>query len=488
MLKFRVARFHFHVLPMRTRFPFRYGISSLTWVPHLVVTANVETAGQACQGMAADGLPPKWFSKNPDTTFEADLAEMLAVIQNAARLGVNAGQRQTNYPAWWRAVHEEQSHWAKRAGLPGLLSGFGTSLVERALLDALCRAAGRPLHAMLRVGALVADLGVARTALQGIRPADVLPERPLDQVWIRHTVGLADWLAEDSIDAANRVEDGLPQSLEACTRAHGLTRFKIKLSGTLDADRARLEEIDSVLSLAAPPRWRCTLDGNEAFTSLAAFRDYFESLRADASLQQLLTERLLFVEQPLRRDVSLADEVAEFLTAWADAPPLLIDEADGDLEALPAALRLGYSGVSHKNCKGILKGLANAASIRQANAADGGRRFISGEDLVNVGPLAVSQDLAMQALLGIDHVERNGHHYMRGLSMWPEAVQAAALAAHPDLLRAHEQGFPVLAVDQGAVSLATVNAAPFGCALEPAALTAELEPLETWLKRGGLSG
>ena len=488
MLRFRVAPFRFHVLPMHTRFPFRYGISSLTWVPHLVVTAEVEVEGKTVLGAAADGLPPKWFTKNPTTPFESDLAEMLAVIQNAARVGRVVGETAQDFPSWWQALQEEQKLWAERKGLPGLLSGFGTSLVERAVLDALCRAVGTPLHALLRTGALFADLGFARSELAGLDLAHFLPAQPQARLIARHTVGLADWLAEADVAPGERREDGLPQSLEACAREYGLSHFKIKVSGDAASDRERLRQIDRVLAVSAPPEWRCTLDGNEAFAEAAGFRAYFESLRADPSLRTLLTERLLFVEQPLRREVSLGDDLADWLAQWPEAPPLLIDEADGDLAALPQALRLGYSGVSHKNCKGIVKGLANAASLHVANRRDGRQRFLSGEDLVNVGPLALMQDLAMQALLGVGHVERNGHHYLKGLSMWPESVQAAALSAHPDVLRRLPQGCPAVAIEQGQIALASVNAAPFGCGVPPEVLTAELEPLDAWIKRGGLSG
>ena len=47
--------------------------------------------------------------------------------------------------------------------------------------------------------------------------------------------------------------------------------------------------------------------------------------------------------------------------------------------------------------------------------------------------LALQQDLALVSLLGLGHVERNGHHYVRGLAALPAAEQAAWLAAHPDL-------------------------------------------------------
>ena len=134
MLTFRVLGFHFHVLPMRTRFPFRYGIASLDWLPHVVVTVDLEVAGKACRGMTAEGLPPKWFTKNPETPFEADLAEMIAVIQNAARIGKNAGQSSGVFSGWWRAVR-----------LPRM-TGEGSGGCMRRLIWPRCR---RGLHICL---------------------------------------------------------------------------------------------------------------------------------------------------------------------------------------------------------------------------------------------------------------------------------------------------------------------------------------------------
>jgi hypothetical protein len=37
------------------------------------------------------------------------------------------------------------------------------------------------------------------------------------------------------------------------------------------------------------------------------------------------------------------------------------------------------------------------------------------------------------SLLGLGHVERNGHHYVRGLAALPAGEQTAFLKAHPDL-------------------------------------------------------
>jgi hypothetical protein len=58
---------------------------------------------------------------------------------------------------------------------------------------------------------------------------------------------------------------------------------------------------------------------------------------------------------------------------------------------------------------------------------------MSGEDLTTQAGLAVQQDLALVAVLGLDHVERNGHHYVDGMAGLPLPEQDAFLAAHPDL-------------------------------------------------------
>jgi hypothetical protein len=68
----------------------------------------------------------------------------------------------------------------------------------------------------------------------------------------------------------------------------------------------------------------------------------------------------------------------------------------------------------------------------------------------------------MMALLGIEHVERNGHHYYRGLSMWPAEWQQTVLAAHPDLYERHRDEFVFVRIREGQVAIDSVNAAPFG--------------------------
>src|SRR5689334_22669815 len=83
---FTASPFEFFVQRTRTRFPFRYGIASMTDVPHLFVRTRVTVGNKSSFGLTSEGLPPKWFTKDPTSTFEQDLPEMLEVISHAAKL------------------------------------------------------------------------------------------------------------------------------------------------------------------------------------------------------------------------------------------------------------------------------------------------------------------------------------------------------------------------------------------------------------------
>jgi hypothetical protein len=460
-VKFTLSPFELFVLPTRTRFPFRYGIASMTDVPQLFVRTRVRVgADDGRYGLAAEGLPPKWFTKEPSTTFEEDLPQMLAVVQHATVAAREIARTPLTFFELWRELDRQQTAWASARGIAPLLAHLGVSLVERAVLDAVCRVAGEPLHQAIRRNRLDLRLGDIYQDLSGMVPGDVLPSAPLPACAVRHTVGLGDPITAADILPGDRADDGLPQDLESCIRAYGLHYFKVKLTGKLDVDAPRLELLVSLFEREAPGAWQVTLDGNENFHDFGAFRGFWEDARSRGALDPLWS-RVLVVEQPVHRSHALSPGASTALREWDDRPPLIVDESDGAVGDVPLALQLGYAGASHKNCKGIVKGLANAALLHRVRSA-GGAAVLTGEDLANLGPVALLQDLAMMAALGITHVERNGHHYYRGLSMFPQAWQDAALAAHGDLYWRHPQGFPTLRIERGRVELGTINEAPFG--------------------------
>lgn len=138
--RFSIEAFKFFTHPTRTRFPFRYGIASMTDVPHQFVRVQLQVAGEPATGLASEGLPPKWFTKDPTTTFGQDLPAMLEVIGHAANLAGQIAVQPVSFLAFWRELYAQQSVWAQARGHAPLLANLGVSLIERAVLDALCRA------------------------------------------------------------------------------------------------------------------------------------------------------------------------------------------------------------------------------------------------------------------------------------------------------------------------------------------------------------
>ncbi len=191
-----------------------------------------------------------------------------------------------------------------------------------------------------------------------------------------------------------------------------------------------------------------------AARDLDAFRAFWSAVKNEPFVQQ----NMLFVEQPLHRDVAFTAG----LERWPDRPPIIIDESDGETDSFRRALDRGYAGTSFKCCKGVFKGIANAWMARYRQYRKGITTILSAEDLTTVGPVSLLQDLAVVATLGIPHVERNGHHYFRGLSMFPAGLQRQVLAHHGDLYR--DIGFPSLDIRNGAVSVGSIVDAPFGYA------------------------
>jgi L-alanine-DL-glutamate epimerase-like enolase superfamily enzyme len=449
---------------LQTRMPFKYGIAVMTRVPLAFVRLELEADGNLFRGISSDLLPPKWFTKDPAKAVDIEILEMIEVIYNAARLA--EGMRGASPFQIWRELYAAQSKWGEQRGFPPLLTHFGTSLVERALLESFCKAVGKTFSAALRSGDLGLELGTIHRGLAGTKPADFL-DAPLKQITVRHTVGLADPLTDDEIVPGEKLDDGLPQSLESCIRRYGLRHFKVKVQGRIEEDLARLTKVSDVVGSNASADYAFSLDGNEQFKEPGAFRAYWEQLRAQAHLRDFF-QHLLFVEQPLHRDLALDDAAGECFRDWPDRPPLIIDESDGELGSLPRALELGYAGTSHKNCKGIFKGIANRCLLLHLQRqAPGSPLLMSGEDLANIGPVAVLQDLCVMAALGISSVERNGHHYFRGLSMFSPAIQRGILDCHPDLYEAAADGWPAMKIGQGTIDVGSVTErAPFGVGFE----------------------
>jgi hypothetical protein len=228
------------------------------------------------------------------------------------------------------------------------------------------------------------------------------------------------------------------------------------VGGDIRADLERLGRIAAVLDAGAGD-YRATLDGNEQYDDVEGIVELWRKVGETPALARLV-KSTLFIEQPIKRAVALSRSVEPL----ARLRPVIIDESDGELSSFPAALKLGYSGVSSKNCKGFYKSILNAARVAKLGAG----HFMSAEDLTTWPGVSVQQDLALVSLLGMTHVQRNAHHFIDGMSFAPEGEQKAFVSAHPDLYEKQDGKPARLKARGGKLALGSLNAPGFAVAAD----------------------
>ena len=408
-MRFALRQIDLFERDVRLRLPFRFGIVTLTQAPQAFVRARIRLEnGREAEGSAAELLAPKWFDKNPALSNEQNF-DQLRLSLSLAREAYLAGGANSAFGHFWTHY---QPHMPQAAanGLNALTANFGPALIDRAALDALCRALGMSFYQAIKANVAGITAAETRGFLETLRPRN--------EIAARHTVGLV-----DAITSTERpVGDGLPDTLADVVARYGHRWFKLKVGGDVGADVERLAAIASVLDRL--PDYAVSLDGNEQYESIDGVLELWRRMKATPRLERLVAS-VAFIEQPIKRQNALAADVS----ALSRERPVIIDESDDSLDAFPRAKALGYRGVSSKTCKGIYKSIWNAARCRLW----GPEYFMTGEDLTLQAGIAIQQDLALVSLLGLTHVERNGHHYVNGMADLPTHEQDAFLGAHPDL-------------------------------------------------------
>lgn len=456
--RLQVREIELYEQPVVLRLPFRFGVVTLRQCPQAFVRARIEFPdGRSAWGAAAEMMAPKWFDKNLQLSNEDNFEQLREVLRLAR--GAYLGDT-TLATAFGHFARHHDSHLAAASakGYNPLLASYGPALVDRAVLDALCRS--RDISFFAAMQANLAGIGAARCEFGAFDFDRFLAAlRPAPSIEARHTVGMVD--AITAADLTERVNDGLPETLEEVIAAWGHRYFKLKVGGQIEADLARLEAIAAVLDRLAEPYF-VSLDGNEQYSDAQGVAELVAGMRARPALARLW-ESILFIEQPIARNLAMDTDLRRANLG----KPVIIDESDGELGTFAQARERGYLGVSSKTCKGLYKSLLNAARCAQWNAQAGtARYFMSAEDLTTQAGLSVQQDLALVSLLGITHVERNGHYYVNGMAAQPAAEQDAFLAAHPDLYeRSH--GAVRLRISGGRLAIGSLACAGFASAAMP---------------------
>jgi len=444
--------------PVRFARPFRFGAVVVNATPQMFVRAEIEVEGRGrATGASAEFLVPKWFDKRPHLSPDDTVAELRRSLLIARELYLAHSSYETAFGLHAACIGPQVAACAKE-DIPPLAAAYGPAEIDKAVLDALLRAPDTNFFDGMAANIGGIDARLSRDLDNDDVARFLAGRKRLERVAIRHTVGM-----DDIVEGAGGVADPLENA--------GARYFKLKLGGDPDADTNRLIRIGREL-LKLGHDYHVTLDANEQYSDPAALALLADRLDRGSALKPIAS-KLLYIEQPMPRDITKASPLGAL--ARRD---FIIDEADDCYDAFPVARALGYRGISSKSCKGIYKSVINATRAAKWSAT-GQKCFIAGEDLTCQAGLAVQQDLALGALIGVTHAERNGHHYVDGFGDTPDVEAQAFLAAHSDLYA--DDGRKVrLAIHDGDLLTESLTTPGFASAVHPdwAAMSPLAKPTE----------
>jgi hypothetical protein len=431
--------------PVTFAWPFRFGAVVINATPQAFVRVEIEVEGKGrATGASAEFLVPKWFDKRPHLSPEATVDELRRSLLIARDIYLAHSSFETAFGLHATCIGAQIEACA-REDIPPLAAAYGPAEIDKAILDALLRCAGVSFFDGMAENIAGVDARLSRDLGDEDIARFLAGRKRLERVAIRHTVGM-----DDKVEGEGGVADQKENA--------GARYFKLKLNGDPEHDADRLIRIGRELA-TLPYDYRVTLDANEQYADLAALSALVDRLDRDAALAPIAA-KLLYIEQPMPRDTTRQSP----LDALA-RHDFIIDEADDSYDAFPIARALGYRGISSKSCKGIYKSVINAT--RAAKWSAGGEKcFIAGEDLTCQAGLAVQQDLALGALIGVTHAERNGHHYVDGFGDTPADEAEAFLASHPDLYL-RDGGKIRLAIHDGDLRTGSLTTPGFATTVHP---------------------
>jgi hypothetical protein len=429
--------------PVTFRVPYVFGATETHGAPEVFVRVVIEVEGRRAVGVAAELMSPKWFIKDPAVSHDHTFNELRCALRFARDVYLAHGRAETAF-GLHAACHAPQRGICLRHGVTPLAASFGAAEIDKAILDALLRHAGVDVFTGLSRNIVGLDARLTPDLADFDIGAFLAGRQVGQSIFVRHTV----WI------------DDPVESLAMAADAGGCSYFKIKLGGDPEADRARLVAIAAEFDRLQVD-YRLTLDANEQYRDRAALAALVEALLHDEALAPVM-QRLFYLEQPFARPLTWTVALDDLGRSFA----FIIDEADDGYDAFPHALALGYRGVSVKGGKGLYKALLNAA--RCVRLSNGGKRrvFVTAEDLTCQAGLAVQQDTALAAFLGITHAERNGHNFVDGFACAPPEEARAFRAAHPDLYE-DCSGQVRLAIRDGTLSIASLAQPGFACGVKP---------------------
>lgn len=395
------------------RTPLKFGGAVVDKVTLLNVTARVkDRMGREMEGFGSMPLSSVWAFPSKIHPYEETLSAMkrLAdVISRITRDLTDYGHPITlNHalePQYLEAAKKVTEELKLQEPIPDLCTLVTASPFDAAIHDAYGKMLGMNGFSLLSDEYMNQDLShYLNEEFQGEYLDRYVSKTPKETLPLYHLVGALDPITEE--DIAERIGDGLPETLPEWINQDGLTHIKIKLNGdNLDWDVERVVRIDRVTEQTQTERgvseWYYSLDFNERCPNVEYLLEFLSRIREQAPLA---LDRVQYIEQPTARDLTRNPD--NKMHKAAEIKPVVIDESLLSFESLLLARELGYTGVALKACKGQSQSLLAAAAAQKYNM------FLCVQDLTCPGASFLHSASLAAHIPPVAAIEGNSRQYV----------------------------------------------------------------------------
>jgi L-alanine-DL-glutamate epimerase-like enolase superfamily enzyme len=395
------------------RTPIKFGGNVVDRVTLLNVKCVISTrTGKRASGFGSMPLGNVWSFPSKALNYAQTLEAMQAHAQHIAAITRDfreyAHPVEINHqlePEYLRAAGEVSQERKLAEPIPKLCTLVTASPFDAAIHDAFGKLHARSTYQTYGKDLMRDDLTrYVGTEFRGEWLQRYVLPRPKPRMPMYHLVGAVDPIVP--ADISQRINDGLPETLEEWIRHNGLTHLKIKLNGddlrwdiervlAVEREAARVQQARGVTS------WYYSLDFNEKCPNV----DYLlEVLNKVKESSPGAFRRIQYVEQPTRRD--LKADSGNVMHRAAKLKPVVIDESLTEKESLMLAREMGYSGAALKACKGQAQALLMAAVAQKY------KMFLCVQDLTCPGASLIHSVGLAAHVPGVAAIEANSRQYV----------------------------------------------------------------------------
>ena len=308
----RILDVHYDFEEHQYRTPLKFGGVPTDHCVLFNVRMQVQTRdGKAAEGKGSMPLGNVWAFPPRYVPFDQSLAAM----KKLAELAVDATQdcelcahplelSEVLEPEFLRIADALSDTMQLASPIPKLCTVVTTSPIDAAIHDAFGKANGINSYDGLGETFIQADIShFLNEQFTGKYLDQYTSRQPKPNMPLYHLIGALDPLTD--ADIAERLNDGLPETLPEWIVADGLTHLKIKLNGDdLDWDVARVLAIDKVTAETQAERgvdtWHYSADFNETCQNVEYLLEFLSQIQ---ETEPNAFRRLAYIEQPTDRDL-----------------------------------------------------------------------------------------------------------------------------------------------------------------------------------------